>query len=237
MSIVMIVILFVIGLIFGSFLNVVIYRLPRGESIIFPPSHCPECRRRLGFFDLFPVLSFLWLRGRCRYCLTKINLRYPFVEFITGLVTVIWWFRYGISPQGIAFLIATYVFIAIAYIDLEHKIIPNLLTLPLMVGIIFFRLWQGEWLDALIGLLVGGGTLGLIAIVYPQGMGWGDVKLLAAVGVLLGWEKTCYVLILGCLLGLLIVAPLVFLKKMDRKQQFPFGPFLALAALIVIYWH
>jgi leader peptidase (prepilin peptidase)/N-methyltransferase len=236
MSIALTLLLFILGLIFGSFLNVVIYRLPRRESVVYPPSHCPACHHRLQFLDLFPVLSYLWLRGRCRYCQTKINPRYPLVEFITGLVTVIWWFRYGINPEGIALLIATYFLIAIAYIDLSHKIIPDALSLPLLVGAVLFRLWQGEWVNALIGLLVGGGTLGLIALIYPQGMGWGDVKLLAATGALLGWEKTCYVLILGCLFGLLTVIPLIFFKKMDRKQQFPFGPFLVLAAMAIIFW-
>lgn len=236
MSIVFILLLFIFGLIFGSFLNVVIYRLPRGESVVYPPSHCPECQHRLGFTDLFPLLSYLWLRGRCRYCRAKINPRYPLVEFVTGLVTVIWWFRYGINPEGIAFLVATYTFIAIAYIDLNHKVIPDLLTLPLMGGVLLFKLWQGDLVNALIGLLVGGGILGLVAWIYPQGMGWGDVKLLASVGALLGWEKTCYVLVLGCLLGLLMVIPLILLKKMERKQQFPFGPFLVLATLVIIYW-
>lgn len=236
MSIVFILLLFIFGLIFGSFLNVVIYRLPRGESVVYPPSHCPECRHRLGFFDLFPLLSYLWLHGRCRYCRAKINPRYPLVEFITGLVTVIWWFRYGISPAGVAFLIVTYVFIAIAYIDLNHKIIPDILTLPLIAGILLFRLWQGDWVNALIGVLVGGGILGLIAWIYPRGMGWGDVKLLAATGALLDWEKTCYVLILGCFMGLVMVIPLILLKKMEQKQQFPFGPFLVLATLVIIYW-
>jgi leader peptidase (prepilin peptidase)/N-methyltransferase len=236
MSIVFILLLFIFGLIFGSFLNVVIYRMPRGESVVYPPSHCPECQHRLGFSDLFPLVSYLWLRRHCRYCRAKINPRYPLVEFVTGLVTVIWWFRYGISPEGIAFLVATYVFIVIAYIDLDCKIIPDRLTLPLIGGALLFKLWQGDLVNALIGLLVGGGILGLIAWIYPQGMGWGDVKLLAAAGALLHWEKTCYVLILGCLLGLLTVIPLILLKKMERKQQFPFGPFLVLATLVIIYW-
>jgi leader peptidase (prepilin peptidase)/N-methyltransferase len=235
MLILLVLILFVFGLIFGSFLNVVIYRLPRGESVVHPPSHCPECQHRLGFFDLFPIFSYLWLQGRCRYCRAKINPRYLLVEFITGLVTVIWWFRYGISPVGIAFLMATYVFIAIAYIDLDHQIIPDLLTLPLIAGALLFRLWQGDVLTALIGLLVGGGILGLIAWIYPRGMGFGDAKLLAAAGALLDWEKTCYILILGCFLGLAMIIPLILLKKMARKQQFPFGPFLVLATLVIIY--
>lgn len=236
MSIVIILLLFIFGLILGSFLNVVIYRLPRGESVAYPPSHCPECQHRLGFFDLFPVLSFLCLHGRCRYCRAKINPRYPLVEFITGLVTVIWWYRYGINPQGIAFLIVTYVFIAIAYIDLDHKIIPDILTLPLIAGGLLFRLWQGDLVSAFIGVLVGGGILGLIAWIYPRGMGLGDAKLLAAAGAFLDWEKTCYILILGCLLGLVMVIPLILLKKMERRQQFPFGPFLVLATLVIVYW-
>ena len=224
------------GLIAGSFLNVVIYRLPRRESVVFPPSHCPNCGHQLGFFDLFPILSYLWLGGRCRYCRRKINPRYPLVELVTSLVTVIWWLRFGFSPVGLPVLVVSYVLIPIAYIDLEHQIIPDLLTLPLIAFGLIFRLWQGEIWDGLFGALVGGGVLGLIAIVYPRGMGWGDAKLLAAVGLFLNWMKSCYVIFLGSFMGLIIMIPLILLKKAAKHQAFPFGPFLVFAALIVIYW-
>lgn len=232
-----IILVFGFGLIIGSFLNVVIYRLPRRESIVYPPSHCPNCGHRLGVFDLFPVVSFLWLKGCCRYCRGKINPRYPLVELLTGLVTVIWWLRFGTSPLGISFLALTYVLIPIAYIDMEHQIIPNLLTMPLIGGGLLLRLiWLGDFWNALIGVLVGGGLLWLFVVIYPQGMGLGDAKLLAAVGAFLDWEKICYVLILGSLAGLIIITPLILLKKMTIKQRIPFGPFLVLATLIVIYW-
>jgi leader peptidase (prepilin peptidase)/N-methyltransferase len=152
------------------------------------------------------------------------------------MITVIGWLRYDLTPFGLMILVLTYFLIPIAYIDLEHKIIPDLLTLPLIGVGLAFRLWQGDFLDGLIGGLAGGGILLILALIYPKGMGWGDVKLLAAVGLFLDWRRTGYVLILGSLLGIIIIMPLILLKKMDRKQQFPFGPFLVLATLVTIYW-
>jgi leader peptidase (prepilin peptidase) / N-methyltransferase len=235
-SLISILFLFVFGLAVGSFLNVVIYRLPRSESIIWPPSHCPNCNHRLGITDLFPVLSFLWLKGHCRYCHCKIDLRYPLVELLTAMITVICWFRYDWTPFGLMIPVLTYFLIPIAYIDLEHKIIPDLLTLPLIGIGLAFRLWRGDFLTGLIGALAGGSILLIVWLIYPKGMGFGDVKLLTAVGAFLDWQRTGYVLILGSLLGIIVIAPLILLKKMDRKQQFPFGPFLVLATLVIIYW-
>lgn len=225
-----------LGLVLGSFLNVLIYRIPRGESIVLPPSHCPNCDHRLGFFDLFPVLSYLGLRGRCRYCKTPISWRYPLVELLTGGLTLLCWIRFGPSIDGLMALILTYVLIAIAFIDLDHQLIPNVLTLPMIIIGLVFRIWQGEISAGILGLLTGGGLLLLIALFYPKGMGMGDVKFLAMVGVFLGWEKVLFVLFAGSALGLLVIAPLILLKRLDRKKAFPFGPFLTLGTLIAIYW-
>ncbi len=229
-------ILFVFGMVIGSFLNVIIHRLPRRESIVLPASHCPDCHHRLGFFDLFPVLSYLWLKGHCRYCGHKISFRYPLVELVTGLVTIICWLRYDITPLGFGMLVLTYFLIPIAYIDLEHKIIPDLLTAPLFIVGVVFRLWQADILTGLIGALTGGGILLIIALIYTKGMGFGDVKLLAATGMFLDWQRMGYILALGSLLGMIVTIPLILLRKMDRKQQFPFGPFLVFAAMITMYW-
>lgn len=225
-----------IGLILGSFLNVLIYRIPRGESIVLPPSHCPSCNHRLGFFDLFPVFSYLWLGGRCQYCKTPISWRYPLVESIAAVFTVLCWIRFGLTIDGAMALVLTYVLIVIAFIDLEHRLIPNVLTLPMILIGLLFRGWQGEIVAGLLGGLVGGGLLFLVAFFYPKGMGMGDVKFLAMAGVFLGWEKALFVLFAGSLIGLLIMAPLMLLKKLDRKTTFPFGPFLVIGALIALYW-
>lgn len=224
------------GTILGSFLNVFIYRIPRGESIVLPPSHCPSCNHRLGFFDLFPVLSYLGLRGRCRYCKTPISWRYPLVELITGGLTLLCWIRFGPSFDGLMALILTYALIVIAFIDLDHQLIPNVLTLPMMVIGLLFRIWQGEIITGILGGLISGGLLLIITLLYPKGMGMGDVKYMAMTGIFLGWEKALFVLFAGSFLGLLIMVPLMLLKKLDRKTAFPFGPFLVVGTLIALYW-
>ena len=229
-------ILFLFGLVMGSFLNVIIYRLPRGESIISPPSHCSHCQHRLGITDLFPVLSFIFLSGRCRYCQALISWHYPLVELLSAGLTVLCWLRFGFTPDFGAALVLTYVMIVIALIDLDLQIIPNWLTLPMVLFGLVFRGWQGEFYTALAGGLVGGGILFLIVLVYPKGMGMGDVKFLAMAGVFLGWEKILVTLFLSSLLGILVMVPLLALKKIDRKIPFPFGPFLVLASLINLYW-
>ncbi|MGE5604961.1 MAG: prepilin peptidase [Bacteroidota bacterium] len=225
-----------LGLVLGSFLNVLIYRIPRGESIVLPPSHCPNCNHRLGFFDLFPVLSYLGLRGRCRYCKIPISWRYPLVELITGGLTLLCWIRFGLSIDGLMALILTYVLIAIAFIDLEHQIIPNALTLPMIVLGLVFRILQGEIVAGIIGGLIGGGLLIIVTLLYPKGMGMGDVKFLTMTGVFLGWEKALFTLFSGSFLGVMVIIPLMLLKKIDRKSAFPFGPFLVIGTLIALYW-
>lgn len=228
--------LVIFGMIIGSFLNVLIYRIPRGESIVLPPSHCPDCNHRLGVLDLFPVFSYLWLGGRCRYCKTPISWRYPLVELITAVLTVICCIRLGLDIDGIIALILTYVLIVIAFIDLEHRLIPNVLTLPMIIIGLSFRIWQGEIISGVLGGLIGGGILLSITLFYPKGLGMGDVKFLAMVGVFLGWEKALFVLFSGSLLGVLVIAPLMLMKKIDRKTAFPFGPFLVVGTLIALYW-
>lgn len=224
------------GTIVGSFLNVLIYRIPRGESIVLPPSHCPSCNHRLEVFDLFPVLSYLWLGGRCRYCKTSISWRYPLVESIAAALTVICWIRFGLTIGGVMALLLTYVLIVIAFIDLDHRLIPNVLTLPMIVTGLVYRLWQGEMIAGILGGLIGGGILLLVALFYPKGMGMGDVKFLAMAGVFLGWERALFILFSGSFLGILVIAPLMLLKKIGRKTAFPFGPFLVVGTLIALYW-
>lgn len=228
-------VLLIFGLILGSFLNVLIYRIPRRESIVLPPSHCPHCQHRLGVVDLIPVLSYLWLKGHCHYCKTAINPRYPLVEIVTGLLTWVWWLRIGLTINGIAILVLIYVLVVIAAIDWEHQVIPNVLTLPMIVLGLTFQTLQGDFIKAVLGGLVGGGILYLLLLCYPKGMGFGDVKLLGMIGIFLGVFKTVLILFLGSWLGVLVIGPLMLAKRMDRKTPFAFGPFLVLAALIVLY--
>lgn len=226
---------FIFGLLIGSFINVLIYRLPRGESFILPPSHCPACQQRLKMWDLIPVLSFLWLEGKCRYCGVSISWRYPLVELLTGLLTVLWWVQFGQSIESVTILVLTYAIIVIAFIDFDHQIIPNIITLPLIVLGVASRAFQGEIVEGLIGCLVGGGILLLIVLLYPKGMGMGDVKFLAMVGVFVGWYQVIWILFIGSIIGSLVMIPLLLFKKIDRKTPFAFGPFLVFATLLIIY--
>jgi leader peptidase (prepilin peptidase)/N-methyltransferase len=218
---------------------VVIYRLPRGESIVLPPSHCTNCQHRLGFWDLIPVFSYLGLGGKCRYCRAKISVRYPLVELLTALLTVLWWFRAGqweLGVNTVILLLLTYALVAVSLIDLDSQIIPDKITLPLLVAGLAWQGLRGELVFAALGLLAGGGPFGMIALVYGKGMGWGDVKLLAMLGVFLGWQKIIICMFLGSMLGVLWMAPLMLLRKLDRKTPFAFGPFLAATALLVMYF-
>lgn len=228
-------ILCVFGLVMGSFLNVVIYRLPRGGSLLLPPSHCPSCGYRLRASDLIPVLSYSLLRGRCRSCKAAISPRYPIVELLTAVLTLGWWYKYGISGSGWEFLILIYILIAIAFIDWEHQIIPNRLTLPMMVFGLTLKELQGDLIPAFVGMAVGGGLLLIIALLYPKGMGMGDVKFLGMTGIFLGWQKALCSLFLGSLIGVLVIIPLMILGKIDRRTPFAFGPFLVIATLIVLF--
>ncbi len=233
----MILFMFCFGLLIGSFLNVIIYRLPRGESIILPPSHCPNCGQRLGFCDLIPLFSYLFLRGSCRYCHQKFSLRYPLVELLTGILSGIWALKYlaGITPEGMGELVLTYVLVAIAFIDFDEKVIPNKLTYPMIILGLVLKAVTGSFLEGAWGMLAGGGVLLVIALVYPKGMGLGDVKFLAMTGVFLGWEKVIISLFLSSFVGVLVMLPLMIGKKIDRKTPFAFGPFLVIATLIIIY--
>jgi leader peptidase (prepilin peptidase)/N-methyltransferase len=193
----------------------------------------------LGFWDLIPVGSYLGLGGKCRYCRVKISIRYPLVELLTALLTVLWWLRTGqwkLDVNTVMLLLLTYALVAISLIDLDLQIIPDKITLPLLVAGLTWQGWRGELAFAALGLLAGGGPFGLIALVYGKGMGWGDVKLLAMLGVFLGWRKIVICMFLGSMLGVLWMGPLMLLKKLDRKTPFAFGPFLAVAALIVMYF-
>lgn len=231
-------ILFIYGFIIGSFLNVMICRLPRGESIVLPPSHCPHCQHRLMGWDLVPLLSFLCLRGKCRYCGIKINWRYPLVEFLTGALTLVWWLNIGqngISIQSIVFLILSYALLVIAMIDIDHHIIPDKITLPLIIAGLVYQIAIGNFIAGLLGLIMGGGLLLVVSLFYSRGMGLGDVKLLAMVGTFVGWQQVIGVLFLGSTIGVVVMIPVMVTQKMNRKTPFAFGPFLVLATLIVIY--
>jgi leader peptidase (prepilin peptidase)/N-methyltransferase len=235
---------FILGTLIGSFLNVVVYRLPREESLSFPPSHCPSCNTRLKPIDLVPVLSFLILGGRCRTCKKSISVRYPLVETCTGLLFLITVMKYGASLEALKYLLVIACLIPVALIDLDHTIIPDRLNVGIFTTALLyllFGLYQGEtvlkdFLDPVYGLLIGGGFFLFIAVVTGGAMGGGDIKLMAALGFLFGMRGTLLLMFLSFVLGGFLSSILILLKIKKRKDYIPFGPFICAAALIVIFY-
>lgn len=229
---------FIVGLIMGSFANVCIYRIPRGESIIFPSSHCPHCQHSLGVLDNIPLVSFILLRGKCRYCHERISWRYPLVELLTGLLYLAIVARFRFSALTIVYLALGTLLIIISFIDLKEKIIPDELSLPGVAGglILSLFLLPSGFFNAFIGMAFGGGILLIVAFVSKGGMGGGDVKLMAMIGAFLGWPDVVVSLFLAVFIGSLVGLLLIVLRLKKRKDAVPFGPFLALGAIISILY-
>lgn len=228
--------IFIFGLIIGSFLNVCIYRLPRGESIAFPASHCTACNHTLGPGDLIPVFSYLFLRGKCRYCGEKISGRYPLVEGLTGVLFTLMYIRYGCQWGLVNRLWLTGLLIMVTFIDLDHHLILNKITyLGIITGLAYNIVGGLSSLQtSLLGFVVGGGLFLVIALVSRGGMGGGDVKLAAMLGVFLGWQDVLLSFFFTFILGALVGVILIVTKIKSRKDYIPFGPFMALGALIVM---
>ena len=228
----------VIGLFIGSFLNVCIHRIPRGESIVFPSSRCPACLERIRPWDNIPVLSYLLLRGRCRDCGERISLRYPVVEILSGLVALAMLYRFGPGASFLAYYAWACVLLVITFIDIDHQIIPDGLSIGgIVVGLALVWWLPVSYRDALIGLALGVGLL--IGVIYgyyfltgKQGMGGGDVKLLGMIGVFTGWEGVLFTIFAGSLLGSLVGIPWALSQRKNMQAAIPFGPFLALGAFI-----
>jgi leader peptidase (prepilin peptidase)/N-methyltransferase len=226
----------VFGLAWGSFLNVCIHRLPRRESLVWPSSHCPKCGASLKPYENIPVLSYLVLRGRCRSCGVPISLQYPIVECVTAALFLA---AFMLFPPVVAVqrLIFACAMLVLFVIDLEHRILPNVITLPgIVAGLLFSLFGPPGWIDSLIGIVAGGGFLWLTAIVYErirheEGLGFGDVKMLAMIGAFLGWKLMLVTLVLSSFLGSIIGLGLIALKKGDMKYALPYGTFLAVAAV------
>jgi leader peptidase (prepilin peptidase) / N-methyltransferase len=225
-----------VGAVVGSFLNVVIYRLPLNKSVVWPSSACPNCARELSWYENIPVLSFIALRARCRTCGVPISVRYPVVEALTAAVFALAWWQYGPGPLLVSRLIFGCALIALFAIDLEHHLLPNAITLPMVaIGFAFSFFTEPGWMSSLIGIAVGGGVLFTIAEVYyrvrhEEGLGMGDVKMLAMIGAFLGWRLTLLTLMLASLSGTAIGLGLIVTNRGTMKYALPFGTFLALGA-------
>ncbi len=224
----------VMGTIAGSFLHVCAYRLPRGKSLLFPPSHCVRCGRRIKAIDLTPLFNFIWLRGKCRFCGGRIGISHPLVELLTGLLFMAAYLRFGLSIELIKALLLISILLVISIIDTEHYIIPDkLIIFFFFLGIVSI-IFMGEptVLSALLGFSAAFISLLALALVSRGGMGGGDIKLAAVIGVYLGWPNGITAVLLGCLLAGLAGLILILLRLKSRKDLIPFGPFLAVGALI-----
>ncbi len=297
---------FVFGAVVGSFLNVCIYRVPKDESVVFPPSHCPRCDYRIRWYDNIPIVSYLLLRGNCRSCGCRISPLYPLVELLNGLLTMFLFLRFGATPTFLVLFLFCAALVVITFIDLEHQIIPDVISVPgilvgylasLFVPVFSYRVFLSgittgfgtllillagyrwltrredepgvlkelvqlslfaapaalaawhyaplfpfhSWADSLSGILVGGGSLLLVASAYAaiagrEGMGGGDIKLLAMMGAFLGWRAIPFIVFAGSLVGSVIGITVMVLQKKDSKLALPFGPFLAFGAVLYIFF-
>jgi len=234
---------FIFGAAIGSFLNVCIFRLPAKTSLVKPNSQCPHCHHPIRFYDNIPIISFFLLQGRCRDCDAPISWRYPLVELITAVLTLLLFIKFGLSLKFLAFFIYTAVLIVITFIDLDHQIIPDILTLPGIPIFFLVAVFVAEvpWMEALLGILLGGGILFVIAVVYEliskrEGMGGGDIKLLAMIGGFLGWKSLIFILLFSSFAGAVVGIITIIIKKQDMKYAVPFGPFLSAAVIAYIFW-
>jgi len=242
-SIMIFLFVFFLGAILGSFLNVCIYRLPKRESILSPSSYCHHCGKPIKFYDNIPILSYLILRGKCRHCKVHISFRYLVVEGLSGLISSALFIRYGLTAQSLLFLLFAAALIIITFIDLDYQIIPDIISIPgifLGIGASFF-IPLISLLESLLGILIGGGFLLLVAIGYKwltgrEGMGGGDIKLLAMVGAWLGWKAIPFILFSSSLIGVLIGGGSMLINKQGLRHKIPFGPFLSIASIIYIFF-
>jgi leader peptidase (prepilin peptidase)/N-methyltransferase len=233
----------ILGALIGSFLNVCIFRLPRGESIVWPGSHCPSCAHAIAFYDNIPLLSYLWLGGRCRACRAAISIRYPLVEAgnALGYLAIVWSFGPNWTAALYALLFSA--LLVVTGTDLTHKMIPNVITMPgTVIGLLgAATVLPVSLFNSALGLTVGGGILWFLAWLSPylfgkEGMGGGDIKLLAMIGSFLGWKPALLTIMIGSFTGSVIGISLIALRIIKRDDYIPFGPFLVLGALLSMFF-
>lgn len=235
--------IFIYGLIIGSFLNVCIYRIPREESIAFPPSHCPKCSYKLKWYDNIPVLSYFFLRGRCRSCDVPISLQYPFIELLNAILYLVLYKHFSFTIDFIFYALIGSVLIVIAIIDLVDMLIPDVLIISILVLEVLHKLAlyflggvEVRLLDSILGLLLAGGLFLLIVIVSRGGMGDGDITLIGSLGFILGLKGIVLTIFLSFLIGSIISIFLLASKIKSRKDPIPFGPFIIIAYFISLLY-
>ena len=227
---------FCFGLAVGSFANVCIHRLPRKESVVFPGSHCPACSAAVRPLDNIPVISYIALGGKCRDCATRISPIYPVIETVTAVLLLAGFFKFGPSFDFLVYAVVAPALVIITAIDIEHQIIPDVITLPGIALGLAVGTYTIGYRDSLLGFFVGGGLFYLLAVLSNGGMGGGDIKYISAAGAFLGWQKVLLVIFIGALLGSVVGVFQIAVQKKSRKSLIPFGPFLAAGTLITLFY-
>lgn len=234
---------FIFGTCIGSFVNVCIHRIPNSTSIIYPPSACPHCNTQIRFYDNIPLLSYLWLRGRCRHCNTSISFRYFLVEIIGGGFALATLLNFGFTFEGLIYYGFITVLLIISFIDIDSKTIPDMITIPGIPVFFFasFALPKVTYIDTALGILAGGGSLFIVALTYylltkKEGMGGGDIKLLAMIGAIIGWKGILFTVFIASAVGTLAGLLMMLSTKSNMKMAVPFGPFLSIGAIIYIFF-
>ncbi|MCT8976311.1 prepilin peptidase [Clostridium sp. CX1] len=230
----------IFGFIIGSFLNVCIYRIPKGQSIAYPPSHCTNCDREIKWYDLVPIFSYIFLlKGKCRHCGEKISIRYPVIEFITGVLYLVIYIKYGLTLTTLKYIAFITILIVVGIIDLDTTDVYFSTTIVGVVLALSFIAASGylysDFKQYIYGGLLGGGVIALI-IVLTKGMGWGDAEICLYSGLFLGLKLTIVMLFFSFIFGSVISLILIALKKKNRKDYIPFGPFIALAAVFTVFF-
>jgi leader peptidase (prepilin peptidase)/N-methyltransferase len=228
----------ILGLLVGSFLNVVIARLPAGRSVLRGRSACPACGAGIAWHDNVPVLSFAVLRGRCRHCAVRISWRYPIVEVVTAALFLAAYLKFGVGVDLVAACLLLAALVALTVIDLDHQLLPDAITLPgILTGVIANAASAtGSIVDSLIGIAVGGGIFLVIILASGGGMGGGDMKLGAMLGAFLGWQVALVALFVGVIAGGLGAVLVLATGRKGRKDPIPFGPFLAVGGAVAMFW-
>lgn len=234
---------FILGALLGSFANVVIYRLPQSKSVVHPGSSCPECGHKVRWFDNIPMISWLILRGKCRDCQTAISWRYPLVEFLTGLLFLMIFLKVGFQWVLIEYLYLAFALVVVSFIDFDHMILPDVFTLSgIVLGLVGSLVNpERQFLPSILGVLVGGGFLWAVAYFYwvfrkQEGMGGGDIKLLAWLGAVLTWNSIPFIILVSSLLGGVVGGLLALKSKKGFRTIIPFGPYISLAAILYILY-
>lgn len=228
----------IFGLVFGSFYNVVGLRVPKKQSIAYPPSHCTNCERRLTALDLVPVFSYLFLKGQCRTCGSKIHWVYPMMEAITAVLFTVVFLKFGLTPELIVGLLFVSLLVIITVSDIAYMLIPDKVLLPFAAVLLILRfvIPLDPWWDSLVGAAVGFSVLLLIAVLSKGGMGGGDIKLFLVIGLVLGTAGTLLTLFVASFIGTVVGIIILRIRKQGRKTPIPFGPSIALSAVLVYLW-